>query len=338
MLHSYNVEVATMEINGKKIGIQKAVLLFNISYWIMHNITNEKNYVDGRFWTYNTGKAYSEMFSEIGDYKTILRLLKELCDDGILINANYNKNKMCRTNWYALNDNFLFMLTDHLSVDNLDAYIKLKKEKLSGIEKNEKCISQKCEMNSQKCENDFSNLGNVYMYTDKNTNKNTNEKQLFSVRDEKNETCKNENQAAINQKAKITATTSRKKLDEATKDSLPDFINRELWEKYLAYKSERGEKLSRIGLQMKFAQWRKWHDEGIDVNECIRTAIANDWQGVFKPKKQKKAKETEKDLDEMSDNEFYELYGRFGFKNPKDYEKEATTHWQSEKNNFKGLL
>ena len=161
---------------------------------------------------------------------------------------------------------------------------------------------------------------------------------IFSARDEKNETCENENQAAINQKAEITATTSRKKIDEATKDSLPDFIDRELWEEYLAYKSERGEKLSRIGLQMKFAQWRKWHDEGIDVNECIRTAIANDWQGVFKPKKQKKAKETEKDIDEMSDNEFYELYGRFGFKNPKDYEKEATTHWQSEKNNFKGLL
>lgn len=163
---------------------------------------------------------------------------------------------------------------------------------------------------------------------------------IFSARDKKNETCENENQAVTNKnvQAEITATTSRKKLDEATKDSLPDFIDRELWEKYLAYKSERGEKLSRIGLQMKFAQWREWHDEGIDVNECIRTAIANDWQGVFKPKKQKKAKETEKDLDEMSDNEFYELYGRFGFKNPKDYEKEATTHGQSEKNNFKGLL
>lgn len=161
---------------------------------------------------------------------------------------------------------------------------------------------------------------------------------IFSVRDEKNETCENENQPAINQKAEITATTSRKKLDEATKDSLPDFIDRKLWEEYIAYKSERREKLSRIGLQMKFAQWQKWHDEGIDVNECIRTAIANDWQGVFKPKKQKKAKETEKDIDEMDDNEFYELYGRFGFKNPKDYEKEATTHGQSEKNNFKGLL
>lgn len=158
---------------------------------------------------------------------------------------------------------------------------------------------------------------------------------IFSARDEKNETCENENQPVTNQEVEITATTSRKKIDEATKDSLPDFIDPELWEKYLAYKSERREKLSRIGLQMKFAQWRKWHDEGINVNECIRTAIANDWQGVFKPKRQKK--ETEKDLDEMSDNEFYELYGRFGFKNPKDYEKE-TTHGQSEKNNFKGLL
>ena len=66
--------------------------------------------------------------------------------------------------------------------------------------------------------------------------------------------------------------------------SLPDFIDLNLWQKYLAYKKERREKLSTEGIEMKFSEWAKWASEGIDVNECIREAMRNEWQGVFKPK------------------------------------------------------
>lgn len=66
--------------------------------------------------------------------------------------------------------------------------------------------------------------------------------------------------------------------------SLPDFIDPTLWQKYLAYKKERREKLSSNGIEMKFSEWAKWASEGIDVNACIREAMANEWQGVFKPK------------------------------------------------------
>nr|DAO63974.1 MAG TPA: Replication initiator A family protein [Caudoviricetes sp.] len=65
---------------------------------------------------------------------------------------------------------------------------------------------------------------------------------------------------------------------------LPDFIDPNLWQKYLAYKKERREKLSTEGIEMKFSEWAKWASEGIDVNACIREAMANEWQGVFKPK------------------------------------------------------
>ena len=68
--------------------------------------------------------------------------------------------------------------------------------------------------------------------------------------------------------------------------SLPDFIDPNLWQKYLAYKKERREKLSTEGIEMKFSEWAKWANEGIDVNACIREAMANEWQGVFKPKTQ----------------------------------------------------
>lgn len=68
------------------------------------------------------------------------------------------------------------------------------------------------------------------------------------------------------------------------KPSLPDFLDPALWEQYLAYKKERKEKLSKQGIEMKFSEWAKWASEGIDVNACIREAMANEWQGVFRPK------------------------------------------------------
>ena len=71
--------------------------------------------------------------------------------------------------------------------------------------------------------------------------------------------------------------------------SLPDFIDPNLWQEYLAYKKERREKLSTKGIEMKFSEWAKWRDEGIDVNACIREAMRNEWQGVFPPKPSHKA-------------------------------------------------
>ena len=74
--------------------------------------------------------------------------------------------------------------------------------------------------------------------------------------------------------------------------SLPDFIDPNLWQEYLAYKKERREKLSSKGIEMKFSEWAKWDAEGIDVNECLREAMRNEWQGVFKPKPTYKVKAT----------------------------------------------
>ena len=66
---------------------------------------------------------------------------------------------------------------------------------------------------------------------------------------------------------------------------LPNFINPQVWLKYCDYKSERKEKLTQTGIQAKFREWKKWHDEGVNINECIETAMANEWRGVFKPTK-----------------------------------------------------
>ena len=56
MIHSFDIEVA------KKYGITEAILLNNINFWIEKNKANEINFYDGYYWTFNSKKAFSELF------------------------------------------------------------------------------------------------------------------------------------------------------------------------------------------------------------------------------------------------------------------------------------
>ena len=97
--HMFNTQVA------KRLGIVEAVLLHNIQFWIDKNRVNEKHFYKGRYWTYNSAKAFSELFEYLSD-RQISRALKQLVDDGWLIKDNFNSNPFDRTNWYALTDKY----------------------------------------------------------------------------------------------------------------------------------------------------------------------------------------------------------------------------------------
>ena len=90
---------------AKRLGIVEAVLLHNIQFWIDKNRVNEKHFYKGRYWTYNSAKAFSELFEYLSD-RQISRALKQLVDDGWLIKDNFNANPFDRTNWSALTDKY----------------------------------------------------------------------------------------------------------------------------------------------------------------------------------------------------------------------------------------
>lgn len=95
--HYFNVELA-MEV-----GIPKAILLENLAFWIEKNMTNEKHYHNGRYWTYNSARAFSKLFPYMNT-KTIERQLISLERDGYIISDNYNKTTYDKTKWYALTE------------------------------------------------------------------------------------------------------------------------------------------------------------------------------------------------------------------------------------------
>ena len=95
MNYTFNSEVA------KTIGVDGAVMLQNIYYWIAKNKANNKHFYDDNYWTYNSVKAFECLFP-FWSNKQITRILKKLVDDGYLITGNYNKQNYDRTKWYAI--------------------------------------------------------------------------------------------------------------------------------------------------------------------------------------------------------------------------------------------
>ena len=90
-------------IIAKHFGVDGAVIIENLYFWIMKNKANDKNYYDGEYWTYNSVKAFEELFP-FWSKRQIERILKNLEKEGAIKTGNYNKSLYDRTKWYALNE------------------------------------------------------------------------------------------------------------------------------------------------------------------------------------------------------------------------------------------
>jgi len=84
-------------------GVYKAIVLFNIRYWLEYNLANKKNIHDGYVWTYNSASAFTKFFPYFNERK-IHRILSELVKDKHLLTGNYNKAGYDRTKWYTMEE------------------------------------------------------------------------------------------------------------------------------------------------------------------------------------------------------------------------------------------
>jgi len=85
------------------IGLHEAIILNNFEYWIDLNRSNKKHFYDGRYWTFNSVRALSELFPYLS-YKQIRTAIDKLLSLGILVKGNFNKVGYDRTTWYSITD------------------------------------------------------------------------------------------------------------------------------------------------------------------------------------------------------------------------------------------
>ena len=123
MNHSFDVDIA------KKYGIEEAILLQNLYFWIEKNKANNKHFYNDTYWTYNSKKAFADLFPYMTPRK-IDYTLKNLIDNGLIITGNFNANATDRTLWYSLT-------------------------------KMGYCILQNCEMENTKLLNDIDSNNNI---------------------------------------------------------------------------------------------------------------------------------------------------------------------------------
>lgn len=95
--HHFDIDLAC------KYGILEAILINHFQFWLKTNKANKKNYHEGRYWTFNSAKAFAELFPYVSERK-IRNALKHLQDENIIITGNFNKSSYDRTLWYAFTD------------------------------------------------------------------------------------------------------------------------------------------------------------------------------------------------------------------------------------------
>lgn len=118
MDYSFNGEIAALY------GVDEAVFIHNMYWWIRKNEVNGRHFYDGKSWTYNTMQAFSDLFP-FWTKKQVRRIIDNLKAKGVLLVGNYNEKAFDRTQWYALDDSIFMIYGDqngHLQMPERSLY------------------------------------------------------------------------------------------------------------------------------------------------------------------------------------------------------------------------
>lgn len=131
MEHSFNIEIA------QAYGIEEAILLNNIFFWVQKNEANERHCHEGHYWTYNSVKAFADLFPYM-TANTIRRALCHLEEEGLILAGNFNESAYDRTKWYAITEKAERLLKNEKTTSE-NAHLHLAKN-TNGDDKNHKPI------------------------------------------------------------------------------------------------------------------------------------------------------------------------------------------------------
>lgn len=103
--HHFNPALA------KEYGLDAAVFLHNIYFWMKHNKAYQKNFYEGRYWTFNSLAAFCEAHP-YWSRRQIERIVSACKKNGLLLTGCFNADRRDRTSWYTLSDKALAYFAD----------------------------------------------------------------------------------------------------------------------------------------------------------------------------------------------------------------------------------
>lgn len=100
MNHSFDVDIAV------RFGVQEAIFIENLRFWILKNKANKKHFYQGKYWTYNSAKAYADLFP-YWSKQQVERIILKLKLANVIEIGHFSPNAYDRTNWYSINEEML---------------------------------------------------------------------------------------------------------------------------------------------------------------------------------------------------------------------------------------
>lgn len=101
------------------VGVDCATFLNNIYHWTSHNAANEKNYYEGRYWTYNSMEAFRKIFF-YWSRRQIERIIATCKKEGLLLTGCFNEDPRDRTLWYTLTNKAMLFFCDGMGTESVD--------------------------------------------------------------------------------------------------------------------------------------------------------------------------------------------------------------------------
>ncbi|WP_069997784.1 hypothetical protein [Cellulosilyticum sp. I15G10I2] len=121
------------------VGLNDAIVLQQIHYWLEKNQENGVNFKDGRYWTYNPISRWQESIPFLSD-NAVRRALEGLRKKGLLIVGNYNKSRVDRTLWYSIDYIALDALMDTKNDDKpVQQEVEIMYDAPNAFDENDKC-------------------------------------------------------------------------------------------------------------------------------------------------------------------------------------------------------
>ena len=91
---------------AKKYGLNESIFLEYVVTWWRCNRANNRNFHDGRWWTYNSLSAFEEIFWFLTPSQ-VRNTIRSCRDQGAVLTGCYNEDKRDRSLWYSPSDELL---------------------------------------------------------------------------------------------------------------------------------------------------------------------------------------------------------------------------------------
>jgi hypothetical protein len=101
-IHAFKVEHAELW------GIECAIMIAHLIYWVEYNQRLKRNFIENRTWTFQTQIEIAAHFP-YWSVDQIYRIIKKLTKLEVIIKGNFNKSPYDRTIWYAFKNEFMFI-------------------------------------------------------------------------------------------------------------------------------------------------------------------------------------------------------------------------------------